>query len=283
MLKNTAGQKWRVFAFNRTTNVPVTGDGPNITAKLSMDYGSRTATSDVNPTEAEDGYYYFEMAQAETNPAHIVEIFPESSTANVQVIGVPAREIPTSTTSSGGSGGSGGISLGAGFPTDDYLIRYLSENGIISFGDHDEDGAADTGVLDDCKQFGSSQTAGRLAKRYTYAMLLTAPMMSEVFAVATLRRYCMRRGNGVPASLEAAYQEFFAKDGLVDQIADGTIPLTDVNGNPLRPKNANAPGWANLHVDRWYPESKIRVISGNSDMSPSKLSRKVDRFPESFG
>jgi hypothetical protein len=102
MLKYVAGQKWRVFAFNRTTNSPVTGDAANITAKLSIDYGSRTAVSDTNPTEAEDGYYYFDLTAAETN-GNILEIFPESATSGVQVIGIPGRELPTSPANSGGA------------------------------------------------------------------------------------------------------------------------------------------------------------------------------------
>jgi hypothetical protein len=93
--KNVAGQKWRVFAFNRLTSMPVIGDSAQITAKISIDYGTRNPSADTNPTEAEDGYYYFDLSQAETNGG-IVEIFPESVTANVQVIGVPGRELPAS-------------------------------------------------------------------------------------------------------------------------------------------------------------------------------------------
>lgn len=88
--KNTAGQKWLVFAFNRTNNSPVTGDAANITAKIRKDYGAATATNDVNPTEIEDGYYEFDLTQAETN-ADVLDLLPESSTGNVQAIGVPAR------------------------------------------------------------------------------------------------------------------------------------------------------------------------------------------------
>jgi hypothetical protein len=95
MLRNVAGQKWRVFAFDRGSNEPVTGDAANITAKISVDFATPQASSDTNPTEAEDGYYYFLPSQAETN-GNITEIFPESSTPGVQVIGVPARELPAS-------------------------------------------------------------------------------------------------------------------------------------------------------------------------------------------
>ncbi len=88
MLRNTIGQKWRVLAFDRSNNQVVTGDADNITAKISIDYGTRTDLTDVNPVEAEDGFYYFDLAQSETE-GHLLEIFPESTTTNVQVIGVP--------------------------------------------------------------------------------------------------------------------------------------------------------------------------------------------------
>ena len=88
MYKNKAGQKWTVFAFNITTNAPVTGDAANITANLRIDGAAANGVDDTNPTELEDGYYVFDLAQAETNGDNIV-ICPDSSTADVQVIGCP--------------------------------------------------------------------------------------------------------------------------------------------------------------------------------------------------
>lgn len=88
MQKNVAGQKWVVFAFNRTTNVALTGDAANITANLRIDGGAANAIDDVNPTELEDGFYVFDITQAESNGDSIV-IAPVSSTANIQVIGTP--------------------------------------------------------------------------------------------------------------------------------------------------------------------------------------------------
>ena len=80
----------RVFAFNRATAAPVTGDAANITAKWAKDYGVPAALTDINPTEAEDGFYYFDLTTAERDVSIIGEVFPESSTSGVQVIGVPA-------------------------------------------------------------------------------------------------------------------------------------------------------------------------------------------------
>ena len=89
MLKNTANQKWIVFAFDATTGLAKTGDAANITANLRKDYGSAAAITDTNPTELEDGFYAFDMAQAETNADHLL-LCPQSSTSNIVVIACPA-------------------------------------------------------------------------------------------------------------------------------------------------------------------------------------------------
>ncbi len=113
--KNVAGQKWRVFAFNKTTNAPVTGDAANITAKIAKDWAAAAATNDVNPTEVEDGYYLFDLTQAESN-ADALDLYPESSTADVQVIGVPGTIFTTvlqTGDSFGRLGAPGGASVSA--------------------------------------------------------------------------------------------------------------------------------------------------------------------------
>lgn len=89
MLKNTASQKWIVFAFDATTGVAKTGDAAQITANLRKDYGDAVAITDTNPTELEDGFYAFDLSQAETNADHLL-ICPVSSTSNIVVVGCPA-------------------------------------------------------------------------------------------------------------------------------------------------------------------------------------------------
>ena len=88
MKKNTAGQKWVVFAFDETDNTPKAGDAAQITAKVSIDGGAAGATTDVNPTELESGYYAFDIDADETNGDYLA-IIPVSSTGNIQVVGVP--------------------------------------------------------------------------------------------------------------------------------------------------------------------------------------------------
>ena len=93
MQKNVSGQIWTVFAFDRTTLIPASGDASNITAKLGKDGGAYQSTNDTNPTETENGFYEFDLTQAETNADEII-ISPVSSTSNVQVLGVPSLVVP---------------------------------------------------------------------------------------------------------------------------------------------------------------------------------------------
>lgn len=85
MIKNTAGQKLVVFAYDTLNQAVMTGDAANITAKISKDGAAYVATNDVNPTEIERGRYAFDLTQAETNCDrwHVV---PHSVTAGVVVV-----------------------------------------------------------------------------------------------------------------------------------------------------------------------------------------------------
>lgn len=94
MQKNVAGQKWRVFAFDRTTQAPKTGDAANITAVISIDGAAAVQTNDVNPTEISKGFYQFNLTQAETNGYELL-IIPSSETVGIQVIGAPATVATT--------------------------------------------------------------------------------------------------------------------------------------------------------------------------------------------
>ncbi len=98
MQRNVAGQKVVVFAFDATTNLPVSGDAANITASVSKDYGTvtdlaDTSAAEMDPTKA-TGYYLFDLAQAETDGDTLL-FSARSLTANVVVIGVPATVFTT--------------------------------------------------------------------------------------------------------------------------------------------------------------------------------------------
>jgi hypothetical protein len=87
-LKKNTATKWIVFAFNRTTNAAKTGDAAQITASVYIDGGGANAVDDTNPAELGHGYYIFDITAAECN-GDLVVIDPVSSTADIQVIGVP--------------------------------------------------------------------------------------------------------------------------------------------------------------------------------------------------
>lgn len=94
MFKNIASQKAYFFAFDVTTNLPKTGDAANLTGYLAKDYGAVTVLGDTTATEMDStnakGYYVFDLTQAETNFDDGL-FTAKSSTANISVIGVPAR------------------------------------------------------------------------------------------------------------------------------------------------------------------------------------------------
>lgn len=92
MFKNVAA-KFIVFAFDATTNVPKTGDAANITAYVSIDYGTVTVLGDTSATEFDatnaPGYYWFTAAQGETN-GDCLMVTGKSATANIKILGAPA-------------------------------------------------------------------------------------------------------------------------------------------------------------------------------------------------
>lgn len=86
--RNVTGQKLRVYAWDTAANAPKTGDAANITAQITLDYGSAAATDDANPSEVDaadhPGVYEFSLTQAETNASRVL-VSPVSSTADVSL------------------------------------------------------------------------------------------------------------------------------------------------------------------------------------------------------
>lgn len=101
MFRNVASQKFIVFAFDSTTNLPKTGDAANLTAYVSKDYGTVTVLADTTATEMDatnaKGYYLFDAAQGETDANELL-VSAKSSTANIVVVGAPAKIVTFPTT-----------------------------------------------------------------------------------------------------------------------------------------------------------------------------------------
>lgn len=91
MYKNVASQKAVVYAYDKTTGLPQTGDAANITAYIAKDGVASAASNDTNPTEIDSanmpGYYAFDLTQAETNCDHFA-MYAVSSTADILVTNV---------------------------------------------------------------------------------------------------------------------------------------------------------------------------------------------------
>ena len=120
MIKNLAGQKIAVFAFDYTTGAPKSGDAANITAYVSKDSGAVTVLGDISATEMDatnaKNWYLFDLAQAETN-ADILLFTGKSSTANVTIVGGGPLQTVNSTPNFTGtalSGSSNTVGLPAG-------------------------------------------------------------------------------------------------------------------------------------------------------------------------
>lgn len=97
MYKNVVGQKAIVYAYDKTTGLPQTGDAANITAYIAKDGVASAASNDTNPTEIDNtnmpGYYAFDLTQAETNCDHFA-MYAVSATPNILVSNVEAYTKP---------------------------------------------------------------------------------------------------------------------------------------------------------------------------------------------
>lgn len=144
MQKNVASQKLIVFAFNTTTNAPVTGDAANITAYVSIDWGAVTVLGDTAATEMDatnaKGYYLFDLTQAESN-GNTLLFSAKSSTANVVVVGAPAciQTVPASFIVAPGSagalfiGGSNAATTTASLTTGAIAATTITASGAVAF------------------------------------------------------------------------------------------------------------------------------------------------------
>jgi hypothetical protein len=133
MFKNVGSQKFIVFAFDATTNLPKTGDAANISCYIAKDYGAVAQTGDTTATEMDatnaKGYYLFDATQAETN-ADCILVTGKSSTANVVVVGAPACIFtdPPSYTSLAISGGA--VTVGTNNDKTGYALTAAEEAAI---------------------------------------------------------------------------------------------------------------------------------------------------------
>lgn len=97
MQKNVSGQKLKVYAVDRATGGPKTGDAANITAYVMKDNGALTALTDTSATEVSStnapGLYTFDLTQAETN-ADVLNFTGKSSSTGIDIVPQEVQTVP---------------------------------------------------------------------------------------------------------------------------------------------------------------------------------------------
>jgi hypothetical protein len=146
------------------------------------------------------------------------------------------------------------------------IERLLSSAGVLAFADHDEDGVAEVGVVDDCIVRASEEINLYCRQRYSEAGLASSSLVTRWATILGACFVCELRGNPVPASLEKEANRLL--ETILPNILAGTMSLPGIPfGNDLRP------GMSNLAVDRRYRFSKVRRTGPSSTNQQSKVAR----------
>ncbi len=140
------------------------------------------------------------------------------------------------------------------------LDEYMSSAGVISFADHDQSGASDTNVVDNCINRGHARILDFAGQQYEAADLATSETIKEWNIIIACYVLCGLRGNPRPDSLVEDYKEICGPGGLLSQVRAGLYKLYG-----LSVRSGKAPTFSNLRVDRRYPSRQIRVKSSSSN------------------
>lgn len=161
--------------------------------------------------------------------------------------------------------------------TEAEVQRYLSTNAVTDFADHDADGSADTGVVDDCINQATEEIDFYCREKHSQTQLATSELVSRWCVVMAARFLCQRRGNVVPDSIESEFQRITDADaGFLARVASGKRSIPGIS---LR--DDDRPTWSNLIIDRRYRRSKVRVTRANSADAPTQMTQ--DRKEEYVG
>ena len=131
--------------------------------------------------------------------------------------------------------------------------------------DHDEDGVADTGVLDDCINQATEEIDLYVATRYERSDLADSNLVNRWATLFAAYFLTTRRGNPTPNSWEIEFQRIIE---LLQDVNDGKKKIP---GIPLRADMR--PSMSNLTIDRRYRRSTVRVTPTNSTDAPTTLTQ----------
>jgi phage gp36-like protein len=144
------------------------------------------------------------------------------------------------------------------------IERKLSVSGVVAFGDDDEDGVIETGVVDDCIEQADGEIDLYARGRYSEAGLASSDLVNRWSTILATCYLCERRGNPVPDSL--AKEATRILETLLPKVQDGTLTLPGVAFG-----NDNRPSFSNLTIDRRYVRGKQRVIQTTSSSQIREL------------
>lgn len=155
--------------------------------------------------------------------------------------------------------------------TEAEVERLMSVEMKVDFADHDEDGLADTGIVDDCINEASEEIELALNRRYASADLQSSNLIGRWATMLAATLLCRRRGNMPPESWDEEVQRIRER---LEDVASGKKNLPGVSLRAdLRPT------FSNLRVDRRYRHSKVRVTQTNSSDAPSALDQDTSIEP----
>ena len=160
--------------------------------------------------------------------------------------------------------------------TEAEMNLFLSANAVIDFADHDDDGSADTDVVEDAINQATETIDFYLRQRHTQAQLATSNLVNRWCTVLACRFLTQRRANGVPDSIQAEWEQEVKP--MLQEVRKG---LEGIPGLALR--EDLRPTMSNLTVDRRYQRSTVRVTKPNSSNPPTKLTQdSVREVPRVF-
>lgn len=152
---------------------------------------------------------------------------------------------------------------------------YLSPCGVESFADHDNDGVADVGVVEECIIEAGAEIDLYAQQRYAAESLATSTLIKSWCIRLASYFLCLRRGNPPPESLQREFERLTnPRDGLLVQLGKGLLQLPGVSlRNDLRPSMSN------VRIDRRYRDSTVRVTPNNSTDAPTTLTQDQQITP----
>ena len=162
------------------------------------------------------------------------------------------------------------------------LRRYLSAQGVTDFADHDSSGAADSQVVADCINYGTSKINDYAGMRYDVSTLNTSSASETVkhwCIVLAAYRLCHTRGNPVPDSILNEFDRIMdPRDGELIMLSQGRY---QIHGLSLR--YDSAPTMSNLLVDRRHHHINIRMTKKISSRPTTVLTQDVHHHHRGHG